>query len=181
MNRRTGLVVKTTLVGAAVAAGAFTVAYAAAQSDDDAVAPATTVVPYPEHTNEAQPLSLEGHPQDDFLRADPDGEQVRAMYETGWTPVFTAADGSVHFAQLRQVTSSTPGELLQVVDASGEVVAYWIVPGLYVPREVFETDSFDWQNYVRTESPYADAGSEEFIATIEAAGGLRTDPKPLDP
>ncbi len=142
---------------------------ASASDGTDASKPAPTVVPFPPSRAPIEKYGLEEHPQRDFFLHDPDGQQIRATFETGWAPYKPLEDGRIAFVPARFV-GSMPGRVTEAVDADLTVVGYLISPGVFVEPDTFEDPDFDWRVFIEERLP--EIGGD-VVETIDAAGGLR--------
>lgn len=121
-------------------------------------------------------INLDDHPQADFVASDPAAQDELAEFESGWIRVAAwDSDGSALRGNVpaRFLVSSTNGDVSEVVDLDLQAVGYWISSVGFVPKDVFESETFSLDEYVHERLPHDSEAADEVLESIEEAGGLR--------
>lgn len=85
-------------------------------------------------------------------------QQLADAQQSGWTRV-AIGDGQDGFVRTDQITPRDPkqlpkyGQKLDVVDANGQRVGYWINPLGFVDAAIADAPGFSWRDYLKKEKP----------------------------
>ncbi len=153
--------------------GASPVQVGTSADDESEATTATTELVSLEPRSPMPAPSIEGHPQEELLRDDPDARELReAMdrtYETGWQAVQLSPD-EIGWVPTEHWMHKRAGTVVEVANSEGEKIGYYIVGIGYADTARYEAPGFDWRELA---DDHHDAGrAAEKIADVQQQGGL---------